>query len=215
MFQTCSRRDLLAWLQQKDIKKQKEMSKDVAKENVVEEMDVTETVVEHTPDQGCGDANVEFDQNEEGASEPDTMFDNTQEAGDIEAAQDSDCIALETSDEEIYDYDPEETPDAAQVTNDILKDTIRGWKDDWDLIIEAEPNYFTKINEIRNFDPLREKADKTSSGKQFRRGYDFYGNLVNLPATYIQEQGLCKSDFPGVQTPEYYNWIDFAGERLA
>ena len=88
------------------------MSEDVVKENVVEEMDVTETVVETTPEQGCGDANVEFDQSEEGVSDPE-MFDNTQEAGEIDAAQDDDCIALETSDEEIYDYDPEETPDAA------------------------------------------------------------------------------------------------------
>ena len=190
------------------------MSEDVVKENVVEEMDVTETVVESTPEQGCGDANVEFDQSEEGVSDPE-MFDNTQEAGEIDAAQDDDCIALETSDEEIYDYDPEETPDAAQVNNNILKDTVRGWRDDWDLIVEAEPNYFTKINEIRSYDPLKEKADKTREGKCFRRGYDFYGNIVNLPATYIQEQGLCKSNTPGIQTPEYFNWLEFAAERLA
>ena len=191
------------------------MSDNVVEKDTIEDMDAVETAVKLTLEQGCGKTDVEFDQSNEGAKDPDVTFDNTHDTVEIDAALDEDCICLETSDDEIYEYDPEDTPDAAQVANNILKETVTGWRDDWDLIVEDEPNYFTKINEIRNFDPLKEKADQTSQGKYIRRGFSFDGNLVNLPATYIQEQGLCKQNNFGVQTDEYFNWINFAGERLA
>ena len=189
------------------------MSDNVVDKNTVEDMDTVETAVERTPEQGCSETDVEFDQSEKG-KDPNTL-DDTQEAGEIVPALDEDCLALETSDDEIYEYDPEDTPDAAQVSNNILKETVTGWRDDWDLIVEAEPNYFSKMNEIRNYDPLKEKADKTSEGKHVRRGFGFDGNHVRLPATYLQEQGLCKQNNFGVQTEEYFNWIKFAAERLA
>ena len=141
------------------------MSDNVVERGIVEEMDVAETVVELTPDQGCGETSVDLDQSDEKARDPVTTLDKTHEAEEITAALDEDCLEIETSDDEIYEYDPEETPDAAQVTNNILKETVIAWRDNWDLNVEAEPNYFSKINEIRNYDPLRERADKTSEGK--------------------------------------------------
>ena len=191
------------------------MSDNVIEKDTIEDMDTVETAVKHTPEQGCGGTDVEFDQTDDEARNPDTTIDNTNEAGEIIAALDEDCLDLETSDDEIYEYDPEDTPDAAQVANDILKGTVTDWRDDWDLIVEAEPNYFSRVNEIKNYDPLRERADKTSEKKNIRRGFGFDGNFVNLPATYIQEQGLCKQNNFGVQTEEYFNWIKFAAERLA
>ena len=75
------------------------MSDNVVEKDTIEDMDAVETAVEHTPEQGCGETDVEFDQSDEGARDPDVTFDNTHDIGEISAALDEDCINLETSDD--------------------------------------------------------------------------------------------------------------------
>ena len=187
--------------------------KEVVEEDTIENMDVSETMVDHTPVTGCGKTTVEFDKDKDIARDPDTTFDDTLEGRELDGApddeEDADCLELETSDEDIYNH--EDIPDA----NTVLNKFISGCHDDWGYHVENEPNYHVKEYELKNYDPLGPKAEKIDKNKYIRKGIDLRGNTVILPGTYIQEQGLCKSRTPGIQTQEYSNWIDFAAERLS
>ena len=86
------------------MEKTREMSDNVVEKDTIEDMDAVETAVKLTPEQGCGKTDVEFDQSNEGAKDPDVTFDNTHDTGEIDAALDEDCICLETSDDEIQSF---------------------------------------------------------------------------------------------------------------
>ena len=137
--------------------------KEVVEEDTIENMDVSETMVDHTPVTGCGKTTVEFDKDKDIARDPDTTFDDTLEGRQLDGAsddeEDADCLELETSDEDIYNH--EDIPDA----NTVLNKFISGCHDACGYHVENEPNYHVKEYELKNYDPLGPKAEKIDKNK--------------------------------------------------
>ena len=73
--------------------------KEVVEEDTIENMDVSETMVHHTPVTGCGKTTVEFDKDKDIARDPDTTFDDTLEGRQLDGAsddeEDADCLELD------------------------------------------------------------------------------------------------------------------------